>query len=275
MSIQGGSGGFDQGLGTPGHTGSQELLSFHGGRRTERDWPSAPPVPDRQPGRPQAVEDPRKDAPVDVQHRLDQIRRAIENAKSVPMSASCIVNRKELLAGLAEVQRMLPAEFAEAKAIVEQRQAAIEAGRKEAERLVEAARRECQAVVYNTDIYREARRSADELLAQAQAEAEGLRREVDDYVDHKLAGLEIALQKTLAAVADGRQRLRGRAPGGRRGEVPLTPREADEYVDHKLSRFEYSLHKTLEAVTRGRERLRDRSNLDTYTADDDAPPLPT
>jgi regulator of protease activity HflC (stomatin/prohibitin superfamily) len=193
----------------------------------------------------------------------------------MPMSASCVVNRKELLASLAEVQRLLPKEFAEAVAVVEHRQAAIDSGRAEAARLVEEARRERQALVYNTDIYREARRSADELMAQAQAEAEGLRREVDDYVDHKLAGLEIALNKTLASVAEGRDRLRGRAPTNRRGEVPLAPREADEYVDHKLSRFEHSLHKTLDAVTRGRERLRDRSGLDTYTAEEDAPPLPT
>jgi hypothetical protein len=212
---------------------------------------------------------------VDVQHKLDQIRHNVEKARSMPMSASCVVNRKELLASLAEVQRLLPREFADAVAVVEHRQAAIDDGRAEAARLVEEARRERQALVYNTDIYREARRAADELMAQAQAEAEGLRREVDDYVDHKLAGLEIALNKTLVSVAQGRDRLRGRAPANRRGEVPLSPREADEYVDHKLSRFEHSLHKTLDAVTRGRERLRDRSGLDTYTAEEDAPPLPT
>ncbi|MEQ7124775.1 hypothetical protein ABN034_09635 [Actinopolymorpha sp. B11F2] len=212
---------------------------------------------------------------MDVQHKLDQIRRNVEKARSMPMSASCVVNRKELLASLAEVQRLLPKEFAEAVAVMEHRQAAIEQGRAEAARLVDEARRERQALVYNTDIHREARRTADEMLAQAQSEAEGLRREVDDYVDHKLAGLEIALNKTLASVAQGRDRLRGRAPANRRGEVPLSPREADEYVDHKLSRFEHSLHKTLDAVTRGRERLRDRSGLDTYTAEEDAPPLPT
>ncbi|HZC27595.1 MAG TPA: hypothetical protein VE287_11275 [Actinopolymorphaceae bacterium] len=210
---------------------------------------------------------------MDVQHKLDAIRRTVENARSMPMSASCILNRTQLLGDLTQVQRLLPPEFAEAQAVVEQRQAAVEEGRAEAARLVEDAMQERRALVYETDVYREAKQYAEELVARAQAEADGLRREVDDYVDHKLAGFEIALHKTLASVAQGRDRLRDRPPG-RRQEAPASRREVDDYVDHKLSRFEHSLHKTLDAVTRGRERLRDRSGLDMYSGDEEAPPLP-
>ena len=213
---------------------------------------------------------------MDVQHKLDGMRAYVENARSVPMSASCLVNRTQLLADLVEVQRLLPGEFADARSVIEHRQAAIDEGRAEAARLVEEARRERWSLLHDTDVYREAKRSADELVAQAREEAEGLRREVDDYVDHKLASFEIALHKTLGSVAEGRERLRDRGPAANRrgGEVPLSPREADDYVDHKLSRFEHSLHKTLDAVTRGRERLRDRSGLDTFVSDDSGPPLP-
>ncbi len=215
---------------------------------------------------------------MDVQHKLDAIRRTVADARSMPMSASCVVNRKQLLADLGEVKRLLPDEFAEARSVIEHREAAINEGRTEAARLVEEARRERWALLHETDVYREARRSADEIVAQARDEAEGLRREVDDYVDHKLASFEIALHKTLASVAQGRDRLRDRGAGpGRRGQsdVPLSPRETDDYVDHKLARFEHSLHKTLDAVTRGRERLRDRSGLDAFATDDGSGlPLP-
>ncbi len=213
---------------------------------------------------------------MDVQHKLDAIRRKVEGARSMPMSASCVINRTQLLADLAEVQRLLPGEFAEARTVVEHQQAAVAEARAEAARVVEEGWRERRNLVYETDVYREAKQYADELVAQARQEAEGLRREVDDYVDQKLASFEIALHKTLTSVVQGRDQLRGGGPpAGRRGEVPLSPRETDDYVDHKLSRFEHSLHKTLDAVTRGRERLRDRSGLDTtFTADEDAPPLP-
>jgi vacuolar-type H+-ATPase subunit H len=212
---------------------------------------------------------------VDVQHKLDAIRRKVEAARTMPMSASCMINRNQLLADLADVQRLLPGEFAEARSVVEHRQTAVAEARAEAARVMEEAWRERRRLVYETDVYREAKQYADELVAQARQEAEGLRREVDDYVDQKLASFEIALHKTLNSVVHGRDQLRtGGPPAGRHGEVPLSPRETDDYVEHKLGRFEHSLHKTLDAVTRGRERLRDRSGLDTFAADEDAPPLP-
>jgi len=40
-------------------------------------------------------------------------------------------------------------------------------------------------------------------------EADRMRQEVDDYVDAKLAGFEVALNKTLSAVSRGREKLRG------------------------------------------------------------------
>ncbi|MGW5364709.1 hypothetical protein [Actinopolymorpha pittospori] len=213
---------------------------------------------------------------MDVQDKLDELRRTVEKGRSMPLSASCIVNRTELLSGLAEVGRLLPPELAEARKVTEERDAIVAEGRAEAQRLLEEWERERADLLQRTDVYRDARKAADELTARAEEEAEALRREVDDYVDHKLAGFEIALQKTLASVGRGREELQAAEPGrgGRRGDDPAARREVDEYVDQKLSRFEHSLHKTLDAVTRGRERLRDRSGLDTYTVDEDAPPLP-
>ena len=38
-----------------------------------------------------------------------------------------------------------------------------------------------------------------------------MRREVDDYVDGKLANFEVVLQKTLSAVDRGRSKLKGRS----------------------------------------------------------------
>ncbi|MDX6222340.1 MAG: hypothetical protein QOD91_1394, partial [Frankiales bacterium] len=44
----------------------------------------------------------------------------------------------------------------------------------------------------------------------AREEAAGMRREVDDYVDTKLANFEVVLTRTLGAVERGRDKLRGR-----------------------------------------------------------------
>jgi hypothetical protein len=201
--------------------------------------------------------------------KLDEIRKTVENARSMPMSASCVLNRTELLADLAELAHLLPVELAEAQRVLADRENLIEQGRAEANRLIEEGRRQRDLMVSQTDIYRAAQQAADEMRAQVEAEAAALRRETDDYVDHKLAGFEIALQKTLATIGRGRDRLRSRVSHWDEGdEVAVQRRETDEYVDHKLTRFEHSLQKTLDAVSRGRERLRSRSELDTYSTDD-------
>jgi hypothetical protein len=48
---------------------------------------------------------------VDVQEKLDEITSLVEQARAMPMSASCIVNRPELLTLLEELRALLPEEI--------------------------------------------------------------------------------------------------------------------------------------------------------------------
>ena len=55
---------------------------------------------------------------MDVQKKLDEIVAAVSGARSMPMSASCVVNRAELLAMLEEVRAALPDSLAQAQAVL-------------------------------------------------------------------------------------------------------------------------------------------------------------
>jgi hypothetical protein len=55
-----------------------------------------------------------------------------------------------------------------------------------------------------------AQAQVDRVVEDAREEAASMRREVDDYVDQKLATFEVVLTKTLTAVERGRERLKGR-----------------------------------------------------------------
>lgn len=210
---------------------------------------------------------------MDVRQKLGQVRGIVENARSMPMSASCVLNRDELLAALSELEGMLPAELGQAQQLLANRTEILERGRAEAARLVEEGKRQREALIHDTDVHRAAEAAAAEVRERADREAEELRRETDDYVDQKLAGFEIALQKTLASTHRGRERLAGMRPNDRGGN-PAQRREVDEFVIQKLDRFEESLHRSLESVSRGRERLRDRSRLDDYGTEEVTGPLP-
>ncbi|MBL1085049.1 cell division initiation protein [Streptomyces actinomycinicus] len=215
---------------------------------------------------------------MDVQKKLDEIVSTVSGARSMPMSASCVVNRAELLAMLEEVRQALPGSLAQAQELIGGREQMVEQARQEAERIIENAHAQRGSLISDTEIARRSQTEADRILAEARTEAEEIRAEADDYVDSKLANFEVVLTKTLGSVGRGREKLLGTGPGldengyededaPERSQDPETLRHnADAYVDAKLGAFEAVLAKTLEAVGRGRQKLHGRIATDDLGA---------
>ncbi|MFD8304887.1 cell division initiation protein [Streptomyces sp. NPDC059690] len=215
---------------------------------------------------------------MDVQKKLDEIVAAVSGARSMPMSASCVVNRAELLSMLEEVRAALPDSLAQAQELIGDRAQLVEEARQEADRIIQGAHAERGSLVSDTEIARRSQAEADRILAEARQEAEEVRAEADDYVDSKLANFEVVLTKTLGSVGRGREKLLGTGPGldeqgyededaPERSHDPETLRkDADAYVDVKLGAFEAVLAKTLEAVGKGRAKLHGRIATDDLGA---------
>ncbi|MFK8911670.1 ATP synthase F0 subunit B [Streptomyces sp. YS-3] len=215
---------------------------------------------------------------MDVQKKLDEIVDVVAGARSMPMSASCVVNRAELLALLEEVRQALPGSLAQAQELIGGREQLVEQARQEAERIIESAHAQRGTLISDTAVARQSQDEADRILADAKREAEEIRAEADDYVDSKLANFEVVLTKTIGSVDRGREKLLGRGPGlDEQGQADADAPEysadpqtliqrADEYVDAKLGAFEAVLAKTLEAVGRGREKLHGRIASDELGA---------
>ncbi|MEU3249461.1 ATP synthase F0 subunit B [Streptomyces sp. NPDC006997] len=215
---------------------------------------------------------------MDVQKKLDEIVASVSSARSMPMSASCVVNRAELLSMLEELRAALPDSLAEARELIGGREQLVEQARQEAERIISGAHAERGSLISDTEIARRSQAEADRILAEARREAEDIRAEADDYVDSKLANFEVVLTKTLGSVGRGREKLLGTGPGvdeqgyededaPERSHDPETLRRtADEYVDVKLGAFEAVLAKTLDAVGRGRQKLHGRIATDDLGA---------
>ena len=143
--------------------------------------------------------------------KLEQLRQMVDEARSMPMSASAVVNRWELLGLIDELSGELEKASAESERVVTAREAILAEGRREAEGIVADAHREREKLISDTDVFRVARREADTLVARAREDAEALRQETDQYVDAKLANFEVTLARTSDAVRRGRQRLAGRS----------------------------------------------------------------
>jgi cell division septum initiation protein DivIVA len=148
---------------------------------------------------------------VDVHARLAAVRQAVEGARSMPMSASAVVNRAELLGLVDELEQAIGAALTEGERVLRDREDVVEEGRREAAQIVADARNERDHLASDTEVFRLAKRKADEVLDDAHREAEALRKETDEYVDSKLANFEITLERTMEAVKRGRERLAGRS----------------------------------------------------------------
>ena len=138
---------------------------------------------------------------------LYDLRDLIETARTMPMSASVLVNRDEALAVIEEALSTLPDELRRARWLLKEREEFLQQARRDADVIIEAARTQAERMVERTEIAREARRSSEQTLAAAEADARRLRHEAEDFVDARLARFEEMLGRTLGAVRRGRERL--------------------------------------------------------------------
>ncbi|MFH8385581.1 cell division initiation protein [Kitasatospora sp. NPDC018058] len=215
---------------------------------------------------------------MDVQNKVDEIVAAVENARSMPMSASCVVNRAELIGLLNDLKAALPAELAQAQSVMADHEQVVADAQAEADRIIQGAHAERGSLISDTEVVRRAQAEADRILAEARSDVETKRAEADDYVDSKLANFEVVLTKTLGAVGRGRTKLRGdsgvfetehdgEADGEEFKPQRISPSpEVDEYVDVKLATLENVLGATLEAVGKGRDKLLGKRPIDELGA---------
>src|SRR2546426_1105612 len=156
---------------------------------------------------------------MDITARLQQLEEIVQEAKSMPLSASALVNREEILELLETARAELPEEIKQARWVVKDREELLAKGRREAEGLIERGRHEQTRLVSEQEVVQEAIHEADRILGEAREQARQMRLEAEDYVDAKLAQYEIALEKvgaelerSLNQVRRGRDKLRGVSP---------------------------------------------------------------
>jgi hypothetical protein len=144
-----------------------------------------------------------------IDARLQQLRDAVDEARSVPMSASVMINRSEFIDLLDALDEAIGAALTDATEVVGDREAVLASGMSQAEEIIRSAQLEREQLVSTTDVYRLAEQRAAEITTAAARSAEELQAETDQYVEEKLANFELTLERTLELVRRGRARLNG------------------------------------------------------------------
>ncbi|MGH3429315.1 MAG: hypothetical protein ACRD3Q_05575 [Terriglobales bacterium] len=139
---------------------------------------------------------------------IDRIVNMVESARSVPMSASCVLNREELLSALAALRGDLPSELEGARSVLQHRDEVIEVGRKEAERIVTEAQLEQRRLISTHEVSLGAEREASRIVSEAETTSGELRHETNELCETSLANVETLLRRTLSKLELGHQRMR-------------------------------------------------------------------
>jgi len=206
---------------------------------------------------------------------VDELTTVIENARSVPMSGSCMVPRDHLLDLLDDLREALPEDVQAAGAIVEQRTEILQQAQAEAERLTGRTRSETEQLLAAAHRQRDellgtARRQRDELLARAQAQAEQLIADAEAEGEALVADGRAHREALIAEAVAEHERLitetevyqgavaRADELGAQTAtDVARMRAEVDQYVDSRLADFGTTLERMLHSVEAARANLRE------------------
>jgi cell division septum initiation protein DivIVA len=147
----------------------------------------------------------------DIEQDLRDVIDIVANAKQMPLSASALIPRDEVLALLEQAVRNLPDEIREARWALRDREALMEAEQMKAVQLMDQVRAEAARMVDKTEIVRQSHLRADQIIAEAQARARAIINQSEDFIDGKLAGFEIVLERLLRTTRSGRERLKSQS----------------------------------------------------------------
>jgi vacuolar-type H+-ATPase subunit H len=151
-------------------------------------------------------------AELDAQGLLRQAVDVVSTARTMPLSASVLVARDELLELLQGALDRLPDELRQARWLLRERDEFLAARQREADNLLEEVRAQAERMVQRTEIVRQANHVAQRILDDAREEARRLRHEAEDFCDQKLASFEIVLDRTIKTVQAGREKLQATPP---------------------------------------------------------------
>ncbi len=151
---------------------------------------------------------PGDDAEGMIQRALD----VVSTARTMPLSASVLVDRQEVSDLLQSALERLPDELRQARWLLRERDEFLAARQREADMLLEDVRAQAERMVQRTEIVRQANQVAQRILDDAREEARRLRHEAEDYCDQRLASFEIVLERTLKTVQAGREKLNAVPP---------------------------------------------------------------
>jgi cell division septum initiation protein DivIVA len=138
---------------------------------------------------------------------IDRIDQAIAQARSVPFSNNCMVDREEMLLLVSMIRDSLPAELKQARWLLDQNRQLIAEARKEAESMIREAESRMAPMIDEHEITVQARQQAAQTIEAANHSARQIRTGAIEYAKKRLSDLEKQLGDMLATIQENLKEL--------------------------------------------------------------------
>jgi F0F1-type ATP synthase membrane subunit b/b' len=140
---------------------------------------------------------------MDILQLIDRLEELFNDAKAVPFTHNVIVDEDRMLELIDQMRISIPEEVKKAQQVVAQRDRVMAQAQEEANRTLDIARQKADQSIQKDSIVQEAQRRAEQILAQARADAEATRIDADNYVVDNLMQLQDQLARLTNQVNNG------------------------------------------------------------------------
>ena len=140
---------------------------------------------------------------MDILQLIDRLEELFNDAKAVPFTHNVIVDEDRMLELIDQMRISIPEEVKKAQQVVAQRDRVMAQAQEEANRTLDIARQKADQFIQKDTITQEAQRRAEQILAQARADAEATRIDADNYVVDNLMQLQDQLARLTNQVNNG------------------------------------------------------------------------
>jgi len=143
-----------------------------------------------------------------IEEIITTLYEMVQDARGVPLSSDkCVIERDRVLDLLDEISNQLPGELKQARTIVESRGEVINNAKREAENILKQAQAQARQMVSESEIYRNAQQEANSMVQAAQDRIRELKGVTNDYVDDALKQTEQAISEALNEVKESRAKF--------------------------------------------------------------------
>jgi len=144
----------------------------------------------------------------DLIELLDQLTQTVRQAKGIPFSDNCIVDREDVLYWITQISENLPEEINQARWLLEQNRQVVASARQKAESILRETEQRSAIMINEHEITLRAREMAQMTLEQANQAAWQMRVASTDYARARLTEVENQLTEVLVKVQKNKKELK-------------------------------------------------------------------